>query len=165
MAHELLILDACVLIDFLAADETVISGITHHIGVVHVASTVVAEVDGLDAVKATELGMRVVDPPFELLTRAASHRGRLSFPDHVCLLLAVEQAWTCVSNDGALRRQCESEGVPVLWGLELLAMLVEARGMPADAAIEIAQAIAAVNPYIKTETLRRFRSRVLAANP
>lgn len=165
MAHELLILDACVLIDFLAADETVIAAIAGHVGTVHVAPQVLAEVGGLDAVRATELGMQVVEPSLELVRQAAAVRGRLSFPDHVCLLLAVERGWTCVTNDAALRRVCESDGVPVLWGLELLAMLVEAGGLPVEAVLEVAEGIAAANPYIKADTMMRFRARVEAAKP
>jgi hypothetical protein len=160
VAHELFILDACVLIDFVAADETVLSAIAQHLGIVHVASTILDEVDGLDEIRASELGLRVVEPPFEILSRASGRRSGLSFQDQVCLLLAVERGWTCVSNDGVLRRACDSDGVPVLWGLEILALLVEAGGIPVDVAVEVAEAIAAVNPYITADTVARFRARV-----
>ncbi len=70
MAHDLLILDACVLIDFVTADETVLTGIARHVGAVHVASTVLAEVGGLDEVRAVELGVRIIEPPLEVLQRA-----------------------------------------------------------------------------------------------
>ncbi|MFO7566746.1 MAG: hypothetical protein R6X02_29155 [Enhygromyxa sp.] len=117
-----------------------------------------AEVDNLDEARAIDLGVVVVEPSLELQARASARRGRLSFEDHICLLLAVERGWTCVTNDRALRSICQDEGVAVYWGLEVTARLVAAGGLPVDTAIELAERIAAVNPSITPEIVARFRA-------
>ena len=157
---SLLILDACVLIDYLDADESVLAEIARHLGCVHVAATVLEEVNGLDESRAAELGLRVVEPSLELLAEAAVRRGGLSFQDHVCLLLAKQEGWICVTSDGALRKACVDDGVQVLWGLEPIALLVERGHMAADVAVEVAGRIAAVNPYVTGEIVLRFVKRV-----
>lgn len=50
-----------------------------------------------------------------------------------------------VTNDGRLRKACDEDEVPVLWGLEVLAQVVEAGGLPVKAAIELAKRMAACN--------------------
>lgn len=156
----LLILDACVLIDFQAAAPGVLAAVRASIGPIHVASAVLAEVDGLTPERALALGIEVIDPPTELLIDAAAARGRLSFPDRVCLLLAEARGWTCVSNDGALRRACAATGVPTLWGLETIAIAVEQGHLAADAALAAAESIAVENPFITVDLIRRFRDRI-----
>lgn len=158
--RELLILDACVLIDYLDVEEAVLGEVAHHVGTVHVASSVLREVGGLDNARAAALGIQVVEPELELLARAAVRRASLSFPDHVCLLLARERGWTCVTSDGALRRACLDDGVAVLWGLELLRLLVEQGVRAPQDAIRVAEGIAGVNAFITEAILERFRRRV-----
>jgi hypothetical protein len=88
---ELLILDACVLIDLVDTDETVLTAIVRHLGPVHIAAQLLAEVDNLDESRARDLGLHIIEPSLDLLTQASTRRGRLSFEDHICLLLAVER--------------------------------------------------------------------------
>jgi rRNA-processing protein FCF1 len=162
-----LIVDACVLIDFAKTDPSLLRLIVDHVGPIHVPTPVLAEVKQLDASMATTLGLRMVDPDFDTAARAATLGGALSFEDRLCLIVAKASGWTCVSNDGRLRRTCEREGVPTLWGLELLLRLFDAGGLPKDQAEEAAEAIHCSNPrYVTkkvlqlfTETLRKMRSR------
>jgi hypothetical protein len=67
-------------------------------------------VEQLDEAACAELGLVVVDGTLEQLTEAGAGTGRLSFEDRVCLILARDNGWTCVSNDGRLRRECEAAG-------------------------------------------------------
>lgn len=164
MPHgDLFILDACVLIDYLDADASVIGEMARHLGRVHVAATVLAEVKELDETRAGELGLVVVEPPLELLAEAAGQRGGLSFQDHVCLLLAKREGWVCVTSDGALRKACVDDGMAVLWGLEPMALLVAGGHMTADVAVEMAERISGVNPYVTVEIVGRFAKRVRGA--
>lgn len=103
-AVRLLILDACVLIDYCEADQTVLGTVSASVGSIHVASTVFDEVDRLDLSGAAALGIQIVEPPLALLQAAEVKRGALSVQDHLCLLMAKTNGWTCVSNDTALRR-------------------------------------------------------------
>jgi predicted nucleic acid-binding protein len=124
---RLLILDACVLIDFCDADPSVLRVVSRAVGAIHVATPVLAEVEQLDESTAESLGLRVVEPPLSMFAAAARKRGRLSPRDHLCLLMAKAEGWTCVSNDRALRTVWVADGVDVLWGLEMMGLAVASR--------------------------------------
>lgn len=157
---SLLILDACVLIDIVSVDLGLIQTVTEHVGPVHVAENVLTEVKSLDRVTAIEAGLVVVEPSFEMLSAAAERRAGLSFQDHLCVLLAKGNEWTCVSNDKRLRGACADEGVSVLWSLELLAQLVERGAIASEDAIDLARRMADGNPYLTTSVVDRFVARV-----
>jgi hypothetical protein len=158
--RALLILDACVLIDFWDADPSALRLVVRHVGEVHVAENVLAEVRQMDRSAAISAGLTIVEPTFEMMLSAAQRRRGLSFQDHLCLLLAKQRAWTCVSNDGRLRRACAEEGVSVLWGLEVLAQLVETGGLPVDSGVELAERMASSNPYLTQAVIKRFVQRI-----
>jgi hypothetical protein len=48
-------------------------------------------------------------PPVSIFAEATQERGRLLIQDHLCLLLAGAEGWTCVSNDRAVRAACSIE--------------------------------------------------------
>lgn len=159
VAGSLLILDACVLIDLVTVDLGVVRVVSEHVGPVHVAENVLAEVKSLDRTSAIEAGLVVVEPSFDMLSAAAERRAGLSFQDHLCLLLAKANAWTCVSNDKRLRSTWD-EGVTVLWSLELLARLVEGEAIPTEEAVDLARRMADGNPYLTAAIIERFVTRV-----
>lgn len=156
---RILIVDACVLIDFCDADASVLTIIARALGPICVASPVLAEVDTLDESSATSLGLQVVEPTLAMFAEAANRRGGLSPQDHLCLLMAKAEGWTCVSNDKALRRACGEEQIEVLWGLQMMGLAVEAGELPGDAAEDVARRIAVVNPTIGTDLIDRFVAR------
>lgn len=156
----LLVVDANVLIDFAKADLSVLALVVRHLGPVHVPRDVLDEVHQLDEDACTRLGLAIIDGTLEQLGEAGAMRGGLSFADRMCLILARDSGWICVSNDGRLRRTCGEVGVEVRWGLQLLLDLVAAGGMEADGAIEVAEAIAAVNPWIGAEVIARFKEQL-----
>ena len=73
-----LLLDANVLIDFYDADPTVFAIIGSSVGEIQVASPVLGEVGQLSEVEAQRIGLKVIDPPIEMLTRVASPGGALA---------------------------------------------------------------------------------------
>ncbi len=162
-ARALLILDACVLIDFWDADPSAISLVVRHLGEVRIAENVLTEAKRVDRSAAVAAGLTIIEPTLGMMTAAAQGRRGLSFQDHLCLLLAKEGAWTCVSNDGRLRAACAEDGVGVLWGLELLAQVVEAGGLPVEAGIELAERMASANAYLTETVVARFVRRVKKA--
>lgn len=160
MPKAILIVDACVLIDFWQVDPGLVTLLARYLGAVHVAASVLDEVEGLDHAAALEAGLRVVEPEVDVLAEAAQSRRGLSYQDHQCLILARTHGWVCVTNDGRLRKVCAEDGVDVLWGLETLALLVECGGLPADDAVELSKQVARLNAYLTTEILARFEARV-----
>lgn len=158
-----LLVDANVLVDYQAADLALLSLVSRHIGTVHIVSTVLAEVDGLDESECERLGFRVVEPTLAQATEAASSNGRLSFQDRTCLVVCRDRGWTCVSNDKGLRRSCDAVGVPVRWGLELMLELVQGGHLPAEDADEAAERIHRANPvFLNATILQTFRAKLAA---
>jgi hypothetical protein len=158
---KLFILDACVLIDFVTTDSSILRLACLHVGEVHIAAPVLDEVDQLDESGAVSLGIRVVQPSLPTAMAAASRRGALSFQDWLCVLMAKEHGWTCISNDGRLRRECAAENVPVMWGLELLERIMTAGALDAEGAIAAAWAIHASNPrYVTKAIVQAFERKI-----
>ena len=159
----LLIVDANVLIDYANSDLSVLTLVNKHIAPIHVPSVVLDEVEQLSEDDCDSLGLTVLEEPVEILSAAGEQRGALSFQDHVCLLLAKENEWTCISNDKPLHRACEKEEVTVKWGLRLMIELVEIELLDKDVAMEIAQSIHLSNPkHITSEIVEEFRTKVNA---
>jgi rRNA-processing protein FCF1 len=157
---RLLILDANVLIDYCAADRWVLTLISQHVGRINVPAALLDEVEDLDESECDRLSIQVVELPLELLENAGKRRPGLSYYDHLCLLAAKEGGWTCVTNDGRLRRECAAETVPVLWGLEPMLDLIAGGQMTVAQAQEVAERIHESNPlFITKGIVGRFLTR------
>jgi rRNA-processing protein FCF1 len=151
-------MDACVLIDFIKVDRSIFEFIMKYVGPVFVVSPVVDEVNEIDnEEELVELGLIIIEPELEDAFAAASVSGPTSFQDRLCLNTAKRYGFTCVTNDINLRKLCEKENVPILWGLELLSQLHQAGGISAQKAIKIAQQIHKINPkHITVKIVERF---------
>lgn len=159
---KLLILDADVLIDYANSELRVLGLAARHLGPVHIAKPLLAEVEQLSESDCAALGLNLVEPTLEQLLEAGSQRGPLSFADRLCLILARDQGFICVSNDRRLRKECSTEGIRVLWGLELMVELVRLDRLHADKALRIAKAIHESNPrHISPGIIARFEQRIL----
>jgi rRNA-processing protein FCF1 len=159
----LLVIDANVLIDYAVSDVSVLALVAKHLGQVHVPRPLLREVEQIDESVCAKLGLRVVDADLKQLTEAAGRRGRLSFEDHLCLVMGRDNGWTCVTNDGRLRQECATVGVEVLWGLQpllLLVMLVKIGEFEAKDAVEVVDKMHAENPYITKKVVEDFKAKV-----
>lgn len=160
-----LVMDASVLIDYCAADRTILRSISEHVGRVVVPSVILAEVDALDEAACGELGIDIVEPPTEMLLAADDRPRGLTVEDFVCLKMAHENNWNCVTNDGRLRARCQDLNVAILWGLEPMAMLVRDGNLGIDEAKATAEAIHQSNPYFVTrEIVDRFIGKLAKGN-
>jgi rRNA-processing protein FCF1 len=153
-----MILDACVLTDFIKADRTILKRVVKYVGPLHVVSPVVEEVNEIkDEDELRELGIIVNEPEIADAFAAASQIGPTSFEDQLCLLTALRHDFICVTNDKTLRRCCREQGVHLLWGLELLSKLHKAGGITSRDAEMVAQSIHESNPkHITAEIVSRF---------
>ena len=154
----LMIMDACVLIDYIKAERAMLELVVKHVGPLHVISPVVDEVNAIDDEnELVELGLVIVEPEIEDAYAAGSRSGPLSFEDWLCLLTAKRQGFTCVTNDKNLRKFCKQEGVPLLWGLELVAELHRVVGIPAEEAETFARSMQHSNPkHITASIISQF---------
>ena len=148
-----LILDANILIDFFKYDWALLKLISAHVGQIHLATPVLSEVDQIDESDCERFGIKLIEPALEHVISASQAKGALSFQDNLCLILAKKHGLTCVSNDKPLRSKCQDEKVPVIWGIELICILVEKDGLPVEQAKNIIKGIQESNPKYITDSI------------
>lgn len=157
-----LLIDANVLIDYQKSSLSVLSLVSRCVGEVYILTTVLEEVNELSIAECERLGLKVMKPSLIQLRLAAERRGRLSFHDHLCFILAAEQSLVCVTNDVQLRKACTKEGVNTLWGLELIKLLVQKGGIQVEDAVQVAEEIHRNNPqHISRQLVGRFAASVM----
>jgi hypothetical protein len=156
----LLLVDACVLIDYATTSRDVLSKLSDRVGKLHVTPTVFREVRQIRLEDAPILGLSVVEPTLEMLVEAAAGNNRLSFPDRLAVVVSREFGFTCVSNDRQVALECERQGVPVLRGLELLARLCEAKGITKAQAKALGTKICSANTWLGPKVLALFLERL-----
>lgn len=157
MVQTVLLADADVLIDYRESEIKILELVVQNIGRVVVLAPVLDEVQGVTPAQCTQLGVEVVEVETDLLIQASEVEARVSFNDRLCLVACSEEGWTCVTNDGALRRLCDSHGVATRFGLSLMVDLVALGSLTRRRAIAIARQIQASNPlHINERVLRRF---------
>jgi len=154
-------MDANILIDFINCDKTILKLICSHVGDLYLASPVLNEVNEITEGDCLELGITLVEPTLKQIMMSSGKRGRLSFQDHLCLTIAKENGWTCITNDVPLRKECQSEGVSLIWGIELICILVESGGLPIKHSKSIILKIQRNNPkYITNDIVKRAFERL-----
>ena len=152
----IMILVACVLIDYIKADRFVLELAVKHVGRICVPITIVNEVEDIEGPEdLQELGIEIIEPELEDTLEAASRKGSLSMQDWICLLSAKRGGCVCVTSDKRLRRQCEEENVPVMWGLQILTKLADSNWISAEGAMDVATKIHILNPKFITDAILR----------
>ena len=163
MAQTVLLTDADVLIDYRESEIEILELVVQHIGRVVVLAPVLDEVQGVTPTQCSQLGIEVVEVETEQLVRASEVESRVSFNDRLCLVACREEGWTCVTNDGALRRLCERHGVATRFGLGLMVDLVAVGALTRRRAMAVARQIQASNPlHINERVLARFVAALTA---
>ncbi len=159
---QFMIMDACVLIDYMNGKPDLFKLISSYIGPIYVATPILEEVDSIKSIEELEeLGLIPIEPEIEDLFTADDMEGQTSFQDNICYLTAKRNNFTCVSNDTNLRRQCKNANIPVLWGLELILALTKAGGLLKKEAARIAKDIQKSNPrHINKNILKDFEAQL-----
>lgn len=155
------IIDADVLIDYHESDIDVLKLFSTQISQIHIGRDTLQKVSGVSNSEARRLKILVETPTLKLATKASQSRGKLSYDDHVTLLLAYQNNWICITNDNALRSECIKEGVELLWGLEPIKLLVKHRIISLNKSLKIAKTIQISNPdFITDSILSRFEQQI-----
>ncbi len=158
---KVLLADANVLIDYRDAELEILALVAQHLAPLVIVSQVLEEVRGLSAETCEQLGINLIEPETEMLLEAASGSRRVSFNDQLCFPVCRKEDWTCVTNDRALRKLCQSNGVDSRYGLRLMIDLAQVGALPTQRAIAIAQTIHDKNPlHINTDILSRFSDAI-----
>lgn len=152
-----LLADADVLIDYRESDLVILELVAQHLGRLAVLSSVLDEVRGVTPTQCARLGIEIIEVETERMLRATEVESSVSFNDRLCLIVCREEGWTCVTNDGALRRLCTRHGVETRFGLGLMVDLVKAGVLSRRRAVAVARRIQASNPlHINDRVLNRF---------
>ena len=154
---SVLLADADVLIDYRESDLALLNLVVQHVGRVAVIPSVLEEVRGVTTAQCVRLGIEVIEVSTDRMLQAAQVESSVSFNDRLCLVVCREEGWTCVTNDGALRRLCKRHGVEIRFGLSLMVDLVAAGALTRRRAVSIARRIQVSNPlHINDRVLARF---------
>lgn len=149
-----LIFDANILIDLFQCDSALFTLISKHVAQVAIPSTILEEVRELTLDDINKLGILLITPTVEQLAAAAARNvGPLSFHDWLCLMLAKERGWACITNDKALRKQCSARGVKIMWEFEMLCLLVEKGGLSKEKCKTKILQIQKNNPFFITDRI------------
>lgn len=146
------ICDANILIDYIEADEDILRELVTYWGTVYVPDRILMEVHGFTETRAVELGLTIIESPLQLEKHPA-----LSVQDSICLHFAIQEGWTCIANDKRLRRECQTQGGSVVWGFQMLSLLVGASQITKERALDIAEKIAETNLSIPPTILASFK--------
>ena len=160
MAAVHLVVDANVLIDYATADESVLGLVVRYIGPVYVPRDVLDEAHRVDEDMCIRLGLQIAEGSLDQLLQAGVGGGGLSFQDRMCLILARDHGWVCVSNDRRLRRACEEVGVETRWGLQLMLEVVAAGGLDPESAVSVAETIGRRNAWLGAAVVEAFTRKV-----
>jgi len=157
-----MIMDACVLIDYMNGEPDLFRLISSYIGPIYVVTAILEEVDCIKSIaELEELGLFPIDVEVADVFLAAEMIGPTSFQDDLCLLTAKRQNLTCITNDKKLRVQCENSNVSILWGLELVLELAKLGGISRKRATQIAIKINVSNPrHISQKVLDGFIAKL-----
>lgn len=155
------IIDADVLIDYWESDINLLRQFSEKIAQIYIGRSTFDKVFQIDESKAKAIKLELFTPDMELVDRAMQNIGKLSYDDHETLLIALQNDWTCITNDNALRSECKKEGVGLLWGLEPMKLLVKNNSLSVVKAIKTAKAVQLSNPdYITDAILSRFKEQI-----
>ncbi len=160
-AQTVLLVDANVLIDYRNSEIEILKLVGQHVGRVVVPVRVLEEVRGLSPADCERLSMVVVETDTGRLLRAGVVDSSVSFNDSLCFLTCREEGWTCVTNDKALQRLCQSHAVNTRFGLGLLLDLVAVGAITRQRAMTTARKIHASNPlHINERVIARFMDKL-----
>ena len=152
-----LISDANVLIDYFKVNRRkVLRLVTKHICPVRVPHAIFLEVEQLTDEVAEELGLEVYEETFEQIAVANKRGGRLSRQDKLCYRIADDEGWGVWTSDRRLHQHCTTEGVPAIWGLQMLLILHEHALIDYDYAQTTAEKIFNINEFMAQEVYDGF---------
>ena len=149
------ICDANILIDFSKSDKQLIHYICEYYDEVYVPDVILFEVGVLSFDEAKKLGLKIVETPLEL-----ENIPGLSRQDRTCLYYVKKNKWTCLTNDTILRKHCLEAGSNVVWGLELILLLVKDSLITKAYAEKIARIIHNENIEINDKILTSFLNKL-----
>ncbi len=162
----ILIADADVLVNYHECGFGVLELIARHIGKVAVLEPVFHETGDMTPGQCGQLGVEILATETTWLMQAAETSAPVSFNAHLCLLACIDKNWTCVTNDGVLRRLCMRSNVATQYGIGPVEDMVAAGVLARRRAIAIAQRMQGLQPFHGNErAIARFTAELVMRTP
>ena len=151
-----ILFDANALIDFQKTDFSVLSEVSQYLGNLYLLEEIYNEVHGLTKEDCLLVNLKVISSKDHIKNIANQPYGSLSRPDRLNLYTSIDSGYSLVTNDVNLRKACEVRHVKVIWGLQLLLILIEKSEYSIDDAIKIGKMIGNKNRYVSEEIVSDF---------
>ena len=154
---ERLLLDANVLIDFQDSDFSVLRDVKENVAEIFVLRYIFEkEIPDLTEQICNKVGLVIIQPKKSVIEESEIKIGQLSTGDRLNLFTALDSEFSLVTNDKKLRKVCEERKGKVIWGLQLLVILVENSEYSIDDAISIGEKIGENNVRITDKDVGEF---------
>ncbi len=158
---EKLLLDANVLIDLQNSELEVLSEVKKHVAEIFVLKDIFDnELPDLTESDCHRVDLAIIEPKEHVSREVDKNFVKLTEEDQLNLFTAVDSGFILVTNDVNLRKACEERQVKVIWGLQLILMLVEKSEYSIDDAKNIGEKIAESNPFITEEIVLDFNEKL-----
>lgn len=153
--------DADVLIDYVLTNKRILYLASTKLFRIYVPMPVFQEVKQLSQREAKKLGLVLIEPTLDQSFEAMHAIPGISFQDKLCLGIAKQNNWSCLTNDKKLRRQCASEGIITVWGLELMLYLNKKGILTVKEAEKTARSIHEINSRITEKIVDHFMKELI----
>jgi rRNA-processing protein FCF1 len=158
--HIIVITDANVLIDYAASNKKVLKLLPEIFNKVFVPIDIVKEVKELTSDEIHGFEFVLYYPDADTYYKASNARNGISFEDNICIIDAVKNKWSVITNDGRMRNKCRDENVGLIWGLQLMLILVEKGKLSKSEALRTVEKIHEVNKRITRVVVEEFRGKL-----
>jgi rRNA-processing protein FCF1 len=150
----MILLDANVVIDYRESDKNILKLFSEGVEQLCISAGVLLKIRNFSEDDCGKLSIEVLVPAANEMANIKAS-GRLAMDDQECLAVTAERGLAVCSNDKLLRRRCSAKGIRVVWGLELMMILVERKLLDKARAKKIASSIRESNPSHITERIIR----------
>jgi rRNA-processing protein FCF1 len=147
-------MDANIVIDFFDVKPEFLGLTVNYFAPIYVIKNVLEETKNIDINKLLSFGVIILET--KIPDSFNDYKKTLSMTDRLCLLTAKQYDRVCATNDKALRKSCEREGVPVIRCLKLVFELCNAEVIKKDEAVAFARALNKTNPYFTDDIIKTF---------
>jgi predicted nucleic acid-binding protein len=153
-----ILLDSCILIDYLNINPEIFKLINNNIASLYILNIVAKEVKNNNFIELVENNIiKIILPDADILKEALNYSDKVSFQDRSSMLTAERYSYAFVTNDKRLRKLCVQKEIKIFWGFDLLKILIEAKLITKQHAVEIAKKIQMNNRnFITKDIINKF---------
>jgi rRNA-processing protein FCF1 len=168
-----MILDSCVIIDFLDSDYKILQLASKHLGPIYIPCQIINEIKRKNINNRIEL-LNIIKCQhyIEILNCNLTEKNledyfmlysnKISFQDYICMLFSEKLNYICVTNDKKLRNLCLYNNINIIWGLQILINLNKNLVIKKEYAIEVFKKIQKASPnHYNNDLFLKFKKQLV----